>query len=104
MRPGNGDGGRPKDPRVLKVCDVCQKPVDEGSSGPPIHWDFWECPNCGTKFVYYHRKDGELFDVPRAWGRCLGVFYWPTSVGEYPDEAEQAEDEAERLEDAETLE
>src|SRR5262245_15625952 len=93
MRTGNGDGGRPKDPRILRVCDVCQKAVDGGSSGPPSHWECWKCPNCGSNFVYNFRKDGEVFDVPRAWGRCVGSFYWPTSVGHYPDEDEPTDEE-----------
>ena len=75
----------PNDPRLPRTCDVCQS---VGLEGPSLGTfvQMWYCTKCGSEFEYFHRVDGELFDVPRSWGRCIGVVYATEAVALVPQE------------------
>lgn len=73
------DPGMPQDPRMPRNCDVCQGTELSGPHSSDVGLG-WTCNRCGAEFDIYVRLDGELFDVPTAWGRCIGVVFEPESV------------------------
>ncbi len=70
---------KPKDSRLPRSCDVCQSTDLSGPSSSTVAQG-WTCNRCGAESDYYYRIDGELFDVPPSWGRCIGVVFEPESV------------------------
>jgi hypothetical protein len=56
----------------LSSCEVC------GTSGlRQTHsavGTIAECGSCGSSFDMYYRRDGQPFNYPAAWGKCIGVY------------------------------
>lgn len=73
------------------TCDVCGKDGLKQTHGKM--GTYFDCPNCGSRFDYYYRKDGELLDHPASWGRLIEAVYVQTDSEPIPtDGTEDVED------------
>jgi len=44
-----------------------------------------ECNRCCSSFAIYYRRDGQAFDYPKSWGRCLSFYLEPEGFEKLPN-------------------